>query len=1026
MFNLNVFFSMLENAALLLALVYLYSLFPSKQHKPNHVLWQCCMGALIGSIGVIMMMNPQVHHQGILFDTRSVLICLSGLFFGAIPTLIGTIMMALYRYQLGGVAVWVGIFMLSSSAAVGLVWRRLRLDELDNISYLEFYLFGVIVHVILLQWLFLLPYEQALAAIRAVLLPILIVFPLLTMIMGHLLARVVFRERDMQAKLQEDFLFKNQYDIGDIGIAITSKTKYWLRVNPYLCRMFGYTERELKSRTWQELTHPDDLNKDLLLFDKMVAGQLNEYEIDKRFIAHDGAIIYTHVTIACRRRAQDKTFLVIAGFLDITQLKQAEQALLQSKEQLALVLDSSELGVWDWDVKAGRIHTNRYSADILGCSMDELNQHPQMWVNAISLSDKFKVLRSISDIKKGRCVSQRLEYQLIDLHGGSRWILQTGKVVEVNEKGKPLRVCGTHSDITDIKQTEDSLNIATSVYQNSSEAMSVFTAKGNIVDSNPAFSFITGFSQQDIQGQHLRMFKSEFQPKSFYSHLGKQLSRLGHWQGEVWMRRKNGEDYLIFLTINSISQTKSQSGRFVALFSDITEKKQSEELIWRQANYDALTGLPNRRMLLSFLNKEILLSDRKHNHFALMFLDLDYFKEINDTLGHDMGDVLLLETAERIKQCIREIDIVARIGGDEFTIVLTNLEDNSGVDRVAQQILKRLAEPYLLGEQTAYISGSIGITLFPDDAKTTESLLKNADQAMYSAKAHGRNRFNYFTPEMQDNAKKRMMLVNDLKVAITQQQFELYYQPIIDLNSEQVVKAEALIRWRHPTMGLISPTDFIPIAEDTGMIIDIGNWVFSQACAQAALWKAQFNCDIQISINKSPVQFRDESTGVADWLEQLSALALPANNICIEITEGLLLETESNVEAKLLAYRDAGIQISLDDFGTGYSSLSYLKKFNIDFLKIDKCFVSNLAADSDDLCLCEAIIVMAHKLGIKVIAEGIETEIQRRLLELAGCDYGQGYLFSPALCSDDFERQFLVEQIISPAAASTASSTASH
>jgi len=1007
---------MLENAALLLALVYVYSLFPPAQRKTNPILWRLCLGVLIGSIGVIIMMNPLVHQQGMLFDTSSVVIGLSGLFFGMVPTLIATAIMALYRYQLGGVAMWLGILMLSSSAVVGIIWRRFRWYEWDNISYLECYLFGFIVHVILLQWLFLLPNEQALQTIAAVFVPILVIFPLLTMIIGQLLARIVFRDRNRYIKLQEDFIFKNQFDIGNIGISITSKAKYWLKANPYLCRMLGYTETELKSTTWQALTHPDDLNKDLLLYDKMVAGKLKEYEIDKRFIAKDGAIIYTHMTVACRRHAQDNTFLVIAGFLDITQLKQAEQALLQSKEQLALVLDSSELGVWDWDVTRECIHTNRYSADILGCSMDELNQHPNMWTDAIRLRDKFKVLRSISDIKKGRCVSQRLEYQLTDLHGGRRWILQTGKVVEVNDKGKPLRVCGTHSDITDIKQAEDSLNIATSVYQNSSEAMTVFTANGIVIDSNPAFSFITGFSQADIQGQHLRMLKSELQPKSFYKQLGKQLRLQGHWHGEVWMQHKNGQNYLILLTINSIKQTKSQSARFVALFSDITEKKQTEELIWRQANYDALTGLPNRRMLLTFLNKEVLLYDRQHNHFALMFLDLDYFKEINDTLGHDMGDVLLLETAKRIKQCIRETDVVARLGGDEFTIVLTNLEVNHGVDRVAQQILQRLAEPYILGEQTAYISGSLGITLFPDDAKTTESLLKNADQAMYSAKNNGRNRFNYFTPAMQDNAQKRTMLTKELKLAIIDHQFELYYQPIVDLNNEQVVRVEALIRWKHPTMGFISPTDFIPIAEETGMIIDIGNWAFSQACAQVAKWKAQFHCDIQISINQSLVQFRDEKTGVEDWLAQLSSFALSANHICIEITESLLLDTDPNVEAKLLAYRDAGIQLSLDNFGTGYSSLAYLKKFSINFLKIDRCFVSHLTADSNDLCLCEAIIVMAHKLGIKVIAEGIETETQRSLLEFAGCDYGQGYLFSSALSCDDFERQYLVKRPILRAA----------
>ena len=1011
MLNLNVFFSILENSALLLALVYVCSLSPLYQRKVDPALWPFYIGALVGVIGIIIMMFPLVEQQPILFNASSVAISLSGLFFGAIPTAIAIIIMALYRYFLGGEAVAVGIFILISSAMIGLIWRRFRMDKLDQISYVEFYLFGVAVHAVLLNWLFLLPSEQALAIFTLMSLPIMAVLPLLTLIIGHFLSQIVSSKNDIQVKLQDDFLFKNQFDIGNIGISISTKNKYWLRVNPYLCRMFGYSEKELTSLTWQALTHPDDLNKDLLLYEEMLKGQLNEYEIDKRFIAKDGSVVYTHMTITCRRHIQDDTFLVIAAFLDITERKQAEQALLHSKEQLALVLDSSELGVWDWDVVSHRISTNRYSAEILGCTMDELNLQPERWIDAIHAKDKFKFLRSINEIITGRSISQRVEYQLIDSQGVWRWILQTGSVVDVDAKGKPLRVFGTHSDITDIKQVEDSLSIASSVYQNSSEAMSVFTANGIIIDSNPAFSFITGFTQEDIQNQHLSMFETDLQPKHFYQQLTQQLSQQGHWHGEVWMRRKNGESYLILLTINSIVSKKSQADRFVALFSDVTEKKQTEELIWRQANYDALTGLPNRRMLLTFLNQEVLLSDRKHNHFALMFLDLDYFKEINDTLGHDMGDVLLLETAARLKQCIRETDVVARLGGDEFTIVLANLEDTHGVDRVAQQILKQLSKPYLLGEQTAYISASIGITLFPDDAKTTEGLLKNADQAMYSAKKLGRNRFNYFTSAMQDSAQKRMLLIRDLKVAITQQQFELYYQPIVDLSCQQVIKAEALIRWHHPTVGVIPPADFISIAEETGMVVDIGNWVFYQACEQAKKWKAQFNADVQISINMSSVQFKDESTQVEDWLNYMHSLALPTNSICIEIIESLLLEIEPNVEAKLLAYADAGIQISLDDFGSGYSSLAYLKKFNINYLKIDKGLVNSLYAESNEKYLCEAIIAMAHKLGIEVIAEGIETENQRQLMELAGCDYAQGYIFSHALCRHDFEQKYLVNKV---------------
>uniref|UniRef100_A0A7S9J0Q0 EAL domain-containing protein n=1 Tax=Shewanella eurypsychrophilus TaxID=2593656 RepID=A0A7S9J0Q0_9GAMM len=476
---------------------------------------------------------------------------------------------------------------------------------------------------------------------------------------------------------------------------------------------------------------------------------------------------------------------------------------------------------------------------------------------------------------------------------------------------------------------------------------------------------------------------------------------------ECWLKHKNATEFIVWLTINTIYDRSGEVYRRVALFSDITEKKQAEHIIWKQANYDPLTGLPNRRMLLEYLGTELLKSDRNHQHFALMFLDLDYFKEINDTLGHDVGDLLLVEAAKRLKACIRESDVVARLGGDEFTIVLSAIEDNKGVERVAQNILLRLAEPYNLGNDTAYITASIGITLYPDDASTIENLLKHADQAMYAAKDQGRNRFHYFTPSMQEEARYRMVLIRDLRKAVKQQEFEVYYQPIIDLTNEQVYKAEALIRWHHPERGLVSPAEFIPIAEDTGLIIDIGNWVFEQAAMQSAAWREKFGVEIQISINKSPIQFRDEGDSFENWIIKLQELNLASNGICVEITEGLLLDASMGVSEKLLAYRDAGIQVSLDDFGTGYSSLAYLKKFDIDYLKIDQSFTRNLESDPNDATLCEAIIVMAHKLGMKVIAEGVETKEQQQILSAAGCNYGQGYLFSKPVPYAEFEAKYL-------------------
>lgn len=464
-----------------------------------------------------------------------------------------------------------------------------------------------------------------------------------------------------------------------------------------------------------------------------------------------------------------------------------------------------------------------------------------------------------------------------------------------------------------------------------------------------------------------------------------------------------GEMRWVRMRFKSLSDVQGRKTRLTGVSQDITEKKRSEETIWQQANFDPLTGLPNRRMFQDRLEHEIKKSHRDGLPLALMFIDLDKFKEVNDTLGHDKGDILLVEAALRIAGCVRESDTVARLGGDEFTVILSELEDTSSIERVAQSIIDALVTPFRLGDETAFVSASIGITLYPDDAINPEMLMSNADQAMYASKSAGRNRFSYFTPSLQEAALNRMHLINDLRGALSENQFHLQYQPIVELTSGNIHKAEALVRWQHSERGLINPAEFVALAEESGMIIEIGDWVFREAARQVQRLREVHHPDFQISVNKSPIQFHNDERYFQSWLPYLQQLGLPGECMAIEITEGLLLDATVTVKDKLLGLRDAGIHVALDDFGTGYSSLSYLKKFDIDYIKIDRTFVRNLTATSDDMALCEAIIVMAHKLGLKVIAEGIETPTQRHLLAAAGCDYGQGHLFAPPLLAHEFE-----------------------
>lgn len=405
--------------------------------------------------------------------------------------------------------------------------------------------------------------------------------------------------------------------------------------------------------------------------------------------------------------------------------------------------------------------------------------------------------------------------------------------------------------------------------------------------------------------------------------------------------------------------------------------------------------------------RDRLAQDMKKAHraglkLALLFLDLDHFKEVNDTLGHDLGDVMLVEAAHRISACVRESDTVARLGGDEFTIILAELEETSCVDRIATSIIECLAQPFDLNGEKSYVSASIGITLYPDDTTEIENMLKNADQAMFVSKRAGRNRFSFFTNAMQEAAQHRQQIINDLRIALIEGQFQLNYQPIVELKTGAIHKAEALLRWLHPVRGLITPAEFIPLAEESGLIHELGDWVFAESAKQVQHWQTKFDADFQISVNVSPVQIQANHSP-SKWMEQLSMMQLAGLSIVIEITESLLLDTSPNVARQLLFFRDHGVQVAIDDFGTGYSALAYLNKFDIDYLKIDQSFIRNLRPDSRELALSEAIVVMAHKMGLKVIAEGVETPEQERLLMAIDCDFVQGCLHSPAILAEQFE-----------------------
>ncbi|MBS3804088.1 MAG: EAL domain-containing protein [Oleiphilaceae bacterium] len=448
---------------------------------------------------------------------------------------------------------------------------------------------------------------------------------------------------------------------------------------------------------------------------------------------------------------------------------------------------------------------------------------------------------------------------------------------------------------------------------------------------------------------------------------------------------------------------EGQVEALVGTARDITERREAEALIWHHANHDPLTQLPNRRLFRDRLDQHTLHAERTGAAFALFFIDLDRFKEVNDRLGHDKGDQLLQQAAQRICDCVRETDTVARLGGDEFTIILLDIDDQEQIKQIALQMLDKLAVPFPLGEDSGSISGSIGITCYPQDARTPSQLLNNADQAMYAAKNNGRNQFCFYSQVKDHGTTARARFISELREAVSKNQFQLLYQPIVNLANGGIAKAEVLLRWRHPTHGLLLPADFIPLAEEIGLIGDIESWVFTQATETSKQWQATIAPHLQISLNLSAREFCHQNSEIA-WASELEKLGLSGSGFAIELTEKIFSEGTQSLAEKLSRLEKAGISVSLDDFGTGQFSMAYLKQFPIDYLKIAPMFVQSEEVNKTNRTIAETIIVMAHLLDIEVIAEGVETRQQKDWLRDAGCDYAQGFFFSPPLPDRSFEK----------------------
>jgi diguanylate cyclase (GGDEF)-like protein/PAS domain S-box-containing protein len=570
-----------------------------------------------------------------------------------------------------------------------------------------------------------------------------------------------------------------------------------------------------------------------------------------------------------------------------------------------------------------------------------------------------------------------------------------------SENGEPENIWSIVSDISERKKYEEQLLLLASVFENTVEGITITDTDGTIIDVNPGFSAITGYSRGEVIGKNPRVLKSEHHDSEFYSEMWKDIIEKGVWRGEIWNRRKTGEAYPERLSITAIKDRKGELSHYVAVFYDITDVKHGEEQLKYQAHHDTLTSLPNRQLLIDRLETAIAHAHRHELMLAVLFLDLDNFKTVNDSLGHNVGDLLLQKVAKLLQKCTREEDTVARLGGDEFVILLPDIESEQDVVDVTRRILTTFGRPVQVEDNELFAGASIGISVYPSDGQDAHSLVKNADLAMYNAKSSGKNNFKLFAESMNEQVSRRLELENSLRRALEREEFEVFYQPKVDAATGGISGCEALVRWRR-NGTLVSPVEFIPLAEETGLIIPIGKWVLQSACLAARSWQEDGH-PVKVAVNLSPRQFRQKD--LEDMvLSVLRKTGLTPGLLELEVTEGIVMDNVESAIHTLQHLRMKGISFAIDDFGTGYSSLQYLKQLPLDSLKIDRAFIKDLPGNESDAAIATATIAMAHSLGLKVVAEGVETVEQLNFLKKYDCEFIQGYLFSKPVDQNAFSR----------------------
>jgi diguanylate cyclase (GGDEF)-like protein/PAS domain S-box-containing protein len=677
----------------------------------------------------------------------------------------------------------------------------------------------------------------------------------------------------------------------------------------------------------------------------------------------------------------------------------------------AEALHLARIGNWELGLVTGRLYWSDVIFEIFEIDPSQFGASYEAFLERVHPDDWVAVNETYN-----ASVRDRTPYFITH-----RLLMPDGRVKHVHERGEtfydaagsPIRSIGTVQDVTEQVRAEARLRQAASVFSSTEEGVVITDPSGVIIDVNPAFTEITGYSRAEAIGNNPRILRSDRQDAAFYAALWQSLNATGRWQGEIWNRRKSGEIYPEWLTINAVRDEGGRLVNYVAVFSDISGIKQSQAQLAHLAHHDPLTDLPNRLLFHDRLGHALSRADRDGSQLGVLFIDLDRFKHINDSLGHLAGDGLLQEVARRLTGAVRREDTVARMGGDEFTLLLEDLRRPEDAAVLARKLLEALGDPYAIAGRELFVTASVGISLYPRDGRSAEELVRNADAAMYQAKDAGRNGYHFYTPELTAAALQRVHLEADLRRALGRGELVVHYQPQIELGSGRLIGAEALVRWRHPEQGLIAPDRFIHLAEDTGLIIELGELVLRAACRQAMDWLASGVPIERIAVNVSAQQVQ-RSDFVGTVRDVLADTGLPPRHLELEVTETFIMgQAEEGIRA-LHQLREMGVRLAVDDFGTGYSSLGYLKRLPIHMLKIDRSFVSELHGDSEDLAIAKAVIALGRTLGLQVIAEGVEHDDQAGLLLAEGCHYAQGYLFGRPVEGADFARHWASAGTVPP------------